>query len=138
MKKLTSLLLIFVAYSLVGYNIEVFANQFSEKSNDFTDRIVPQTFQFKYNYDELYEFLNIDEKEYKSNWESGKTISDMATEQGISHQQLILFLAEKQFLALDEALKNREIDRYFYYDYAISYMKGDIIEFINRNPNKQI
>lgn len=45
-------------------------------------------------------------------------------------------IAEKQFEALDKALNKGEIDRYFYYDYAISFMKSDIIEFINRNPNK--
>jgi len=45
-------------------------------------------------------------------------------------------IAEEQFEALDKALNKGEIDRHFYYDYAISFMKSDIIEFINRNPNK--
>ena len=68
--------------------------------------------------------------------EQWKTIAEIAEKRDIYPQQLRLFLAEKQFEALDKALNNGEIDRYFYYDYAMSYMEDNIMEFINRNPNK--
>lgn len=136
MNRLFSLLLVVSVLSFGINSLVVNANDQNEKFNALYNRKAPQTFQFKYDYNELYEFLAITEEEYKSKWESGKTIIDIAKEQDIPFHQLILYLAEKQFQALDEALKNEEIDRYFYYDYAISYMKGDIIEFINQNPNK--
>lgn len=137
MKRFFEILFLVSALCLLINNTEVSANDRNEKFDELFNRDAPQTFEFKYVYNELYEFLNITEEEYKSKWENGKTIIDIAKEQDIPFQQLILYLAEKQFQALDEALKVGSIDRYFYYDYAISYMKGDIIEFINRNPNKK-
>lgn len=131
--------LIFIAVvtlNLTG-NVEgVFANRDNEEFKDIYERKVPQTFHFTYDYENLYKFLDMSEREYRSEWDSGKTIAEMAEKHEIYPQQLISYLAEKQFEALDKALKNGEIDRYFYYDYAISYMRSDIIEFINRNPNK--
>ena len=130
------LLLAFVTLSLTSNNIGVFANKDNEEFKDIYERKVPQTFHYKYDYENLYQFLNISEKEYTSEWNSGKTIAEIAEKRDIYPQQLILYLAEKKFEALDKALNNGEIDRYFYYDYAISFMKSDIIEFIERNPNK--
>ncbi len=121
----------------MGYEVEVVANDGNEKFNEMDERKVPQTFNYNYDYDELYQFLNISEKDFNSEWKKGKTITEIARERDISHHQLTLYLAEKQFEALEKALDNGEIDRYYYYDYAISYMKSDIMEFINRNPNKQ-
>ncbi|MFB7155758.1 hypothetical protein [Lysinibacillus sp. NPDC056232] len=137
MKRIFVLVLIaFATLNLTGNVVGVFANKDNEKFKDIYERKVPQTFHYKYDYDELYQFLNISEKEYRSEWNNGKTISEIAEKRDIYPQQLIFYLAEKQFEALDKALNNGEIDRYFYYDYAISYMKNDIIEFIDRNPNK--
>lgn len=130
------LLLAFVTLNLTGNVVNVFANKDNEEFKDIYERKFPQTFHFKYDYEKLYQFLNISEKEYSSEWNSGKTISEIAEKRDIYPQQLILYLAEKQFEALDQALNNGEIDRYFYYDYAISHMESDIIEFIERNPNK--
>ena len=130
------LLLAFVTLNLTGNVVNVFANKDNEEFKDIYERKFPQTLHFKYDYEKLYQFLNISEKEYSSEWNSGKTISEIAEKRDIYPQQLILYLAEKQFEALDQALNNGEIDRYFYYDYAISHMESDIIEFIERNPNK--
>ena len=137
MKKMFVFLLVaFVTLTQTGHGVDVFANKDNEEFKAIYERKVPQTFHFKYDYENLYLFLNISEKEYKSEWNSGKTIAEIAKKRDIYPQQLILYLAEKQFEALDEALNNGEIDRYFYYDYAISFMENDIIEFIERNPNK--
>lgn len=137
MKRICAILLLlaFVALGLTN-TIGVFANKDNEEFKDIYDRKVPQTFNFKYDYEDLYKFLNISEKEYKSEWNSGKSIAEIAEKRDIYPQQLKLYLAEKKFEALDKALSSGEIDRYFYYDYAISYMKSDIMEFIERNPNK--
>lgn len=134
--KLFPLLLISFVLSLSSSHVGVFANSNMEEIEEFNDRKVPQTLHIKYDYEDLYKFLEISEKEYKAEWKSGKTISEMAETRDIAPQHLILYLAEKHFAALDEALKKGEIDEYFYYDYAISYMKSNILEFINRNPNK--
>lgn len=136
LKKLSALI-VFVTFIFTGYDVGVSAKEHKEKFNEIFDRETPQTFQFTFDYEELYEFLNITEKEFKAKWDSGKTVTEIAEEREIYPQQLILYLSEKQFKALDKALNEGEIDRYYYYDYAMSYMKGDIIEFINRNPNKQ-
>ena len=128
------LLSVFVTLNLTNNN--VFANKDNEEFKEIYERKVPQTFHYKYDYEHLYQFLNISKKEYKSEWNSGKTIAEIAEKRDIYPQQLRLYLAEKQFEALDKALNNGEIDRYFYYDYAMSYMEDNIMEFINRNPNK--
>ncbi|WP_374967308.1 hypothetical protein [Lysinibacillus sp. RS5] len=122
--------------NLTGNVVGVFANKDNEEFKDIYERKVPQTFHYKYDCDKLYRFLDISEKEYRSEWNSGRTISEIAEKRNIYPQQLISYLAEEQFEALDKALNKGEIDRHFYYDYAISFMKIDIIEFINRNPNK--
>jgi hypothetical protein len=96
----------------------------------------PQTFHYKYNYEELYHFLDVSVDEFKLEWNSGKTISEIAEEREIYPYQLTIYLAEKQFIALNKALEKGEIDSDFYYDYAISQMEPNITEFINRNPNK--
>ena len=137
LKKILAVLIFFLVITMVNGHTEVFADEHNTTLNELNDRKIPQTFQFKYNYDELYNFLGVTEEDFQSKWESGNTITEIAKRQNISQQQLILYLAEKQFKALDKALEDGDIDRYFYYDYAISYMKGDIIEFINRNPNKK-
>ena len=129
------LLAALVTLTQTGHGVDVFANKNNEEFKAIYERKVPQTFHFKYDYENLYLFLNISEKEYKSEWNSGKTIVEIAEKRDIYPQQLILYLAEKQFEALDQAINNGEIDRYFYYDYAISFMENDIIEFIERNPN---
>lgn len=136
MKKFLVVLLAFVTLNLTDNVAEVFANKDNDEFKDIFERKVPQTFHYKYDYYELYQFLDISEKEYMAEWNGGKTISEIAEKRDIYPEQLKLYLAEKQFEALDKALRNREIDRYFYYDYAISYMKTDIMEFIERNPNK--
>jgi len=137
MKRICAILLLlaFVTLGLTN-TIGVFANKDNEEFKDIYERKVPQTFNFKYDYEDFYKFLNISEKEYTSEWNSGKSIAEIAEKRDIYPQQLKLYLAEKQFEALDKALSNGEIDRYFYYDYAISYMANDIMEFIDRNPNK--
>ncbi len=137
MKRIFVLLLAFVTLNLTCNIVGVVANKDNEEFKDIYERKVPQTFHYKYDYENLYQFLNISEKEYRLEWNSGKTISEIAEKRDIYPQQLKLYLAEKNFEALDKALNNGEIDRYFYYDYAISFMKSDITEFINRNPNKQ-
>lgn len=136
-KKIIILFLTFGSFSLLCYDTEVFANNDRGKYNEIFERKFPQTFHYKNNYEDLYQFIHISEKEYRTEWNSGKTISEIARERGIFPEQLILYLAEKRFEALDKALNKGEIDRYFYYDYAISHMKRDILEFINRNPKKQ-
>ncbi|MDI7742030.1 hypothetical protein QMK38_08440 [Lysinibacillus fusiformis] len=135
LKRLLPLLLV-VIFGCSSNMTEVFANSNKDELKNYSERKVPQTLHIKYDYDDLYHFLNITEKEYKDEWKSGKTIAEMAEARDIYPQQLILYLAEKRFEALDTALQNKEIDEYFYYDYAISYMRNDILEFINRNPNK--
>ncbi|MGE7024336.1 hypothetical protein [Solibacillus cecembensis] len=130
-------LLAFITLNLSVDAAGVFANKNNEEFKDIYERKLPQTFHYKYDYENLYKFLNITEKEYKSEWNNGKTISEIAEKREIYPQQLIFYFAEKQFEALDHALNNGEIDRYFYYDYAISFMESDIIEFINRNPNNK-
>lgn len=137
MKRIFVVLIAFVTLNLTGNVVGVYANKNNEEFKDIYERKVPQTFHYKIDYDKLYRFLDISEKEYRSEWNSGKTIAEIAEKRDIYPQQLIAYLAEKQFEALDRALKNGDIDRYFYYDYAISYMKNDIIEFIDRNPNKK-
>lgn len=136
MKRIFVLLLAFVTLNLTCNFVGVFADKDNEEFKDIYERKVPQTFHYKYDYENLYQFLNISEKEYRLEWNNGKTITEIAEKRDIYPQQLILYLAEKKFEALDKALNNGEIDRYFYYDYAISFMKSDITEFINRNPNK--
>ena len=136
MKRIFVLLLAFVTLNLTCNFVGVFADTDNEEFKDIYERKVPQTFHYKYDYENLYQFLNISEKEYRLEWNNGNTISEIAEKRDIYPQQLILYLAEKKFEALDKALNNGEIDRYFYYDYAISFMKSDITEFINRNPNK--
>lgn len=135
-RKFVFALFTFITLNLSVFTAGVFANINNEEFKDIYERKIPQTFHYKYDYENLYKFLNITEKEYNSEWTSGKTISEIAEKRDIYPQQLILYLAEKQFEALDHALNNGEIDRYFYYDYAISFMESDIIEFINRNPKK--
>ncbi|MER2039398.1 MAG: hypothetical protein ABS944_14725 [Solibacillus sp.] len=88
------LLLAFVTLSLTSNNIGVFANKDNEEFKDIYERKVPQTFHYKYDYENLYQFLNISEKEYTSEWNSGKTIAEIAEKRDIYPQQLILYLAE--------------------------------------------
>ena len=135
-KRLFPLFLVVVSISFTWNMNEVFANSSKDELKNYSERKFPQTLHIKYDYEDMYQFLNITEKEYKAEWKSGKTIAEMAEARDIYPQQLILYLAEKHFEALDTALKNKEIDEYFYYDYAITYMRNDILEFINRNPNK--
>lgn len=136
LNRLLPLLLLVVTFSLTWNSVEVFASPAKEELKNEDGRKFPQTLHIKYDYDDLYQFLKISEKEYKSEWKSGKTIAEMAEAKEIYPQQLIMYLAQKHFEALDAALKNGEIDQSFYYDYAITYMREDILYFINRNPNK--
>ncbi|MFE3573419.1 hypothetical protein [Lysinibacillus sp. NPDC059133] len=90
MKRIFVLVLIaFATLNLTGNVVGVFANKDNEKFKDIYERKVPQTFHYKYDYDELYQFLNISEKEYRSEWNNGKTISEIAEKRDIYPQQCL-------------------------------------------------
>jgi hypothetical protein len=96
----------------------------------------PQSFQYRIDYDKLCRFIGISKEKYDVEWKKGKSISDIAKNQKIAQTELITFFGELQFKALNEALENNEIDKDFYYNYAISQMENDIMQVINQNPNK--
>ncbi|TYR81649.1 hypothetical protein FZC66_07395 [Priestia megaterium] len=93
-------------------------------------------FQYRYNYTELQQFLNMSKAEFKKEWHDGKTIAQMAEKRKIDEQQLLLYLADEQFKQLDSALKEGEIDKPFYYDYTMTLMRDNILSFIHTNAHK--
>jgi len=93
-------------------------------------------FQYRYNYSELREFLHINSKEFKKEWKSGVTIAQMAEKRDINEQELLLFLADKQFSQLDLALEKGEIDKDFYHNYSMTLMRDNILSFIHANDHK--
>ncbi|MBH9966163.1 hypothetical protein [[Bacillus] enclensis] len=100
-------------------------------------KVNPQSFHYKIDYKELYQFLGISKEEYNSEWKKGKTITEIAKSNAIAPTELITFFGELQFTALNEALTKRAINKDFYYNYAISHMEEDIMQVINQNPNRR-
>ncbi|QOR67292.1 hypothetical protein IM538_03900 [Cytobacillus suaedae] len=123
--------LLVLSIAFCSSNMNVLAN------NELSNKKPIHTFSYKIDYPQLYNFLGLSEEEYKSKWKSGKTISDMVEERDIPPLRLILYFADIQFKALDQALQVGKIDRDFYHQYAIYEMKDDILFLINRNPNKK-
>jgi hypothetical protein len=111
---------------------------FSEKVTLAEDvKLNPQSFHYKIDYEKLYQFIGISKEKYNAEWKKGKTITEIAKSNAIAQTELITFFGELQFNALDEALTRKEINKDFYYNYAISHMEEDIMQVINQNPNKR-
>ncbi|AMM91681.1 hypothetical protein UP17_03055 [Peribacillus simplex] len=68
-------------------------------------------FEYTPNYNRLYSFLNITEQKYTNSIKVGKTMAEIAENQGISKQSLINFLSNEMTAQLDKQLNEGKINK---------------------------
>ena len=68
-------------------------------------------FEYTPNYNRLYSFLNITEQEYSNSIKAGKTMKEIAENQGISKKSLINFLSNEMTAQLDKQLNDGKINK---------------------------
>ena len=93
------------------------------------------SYNLKYNYDEIYELLKLTEKEYDTYWKDGFSIADMAKEQGIDNETLMEYFVTYHHDVLRKWLVRDNVPEHLYFT-QVYRLKDEIIEFIERNPNK--
>ena len=64
---------------------------FVEAKSNMTSHEDNSTFRYKHNYKKLYKFLNIPKEEYSKSIQNGKSLGEIAVEQGIHEKELIVF-----------------------------------------------
>ncbi|MGE7186118.1 hypothetical protein ACQKKK_19745 [Peribacillus sp. NPDC006672] len=68
-------------------------------------------FEYTPNYNRLYSFLNITDQEYTNSIKAGKTMAEIAENQGISKQSLVNFLSKEMTAQLDKQLNEGKINK---------------------------
>ncbi|WP_431026830.1 hypothetical protein [Lysinibacillus sp. LZ02] len=93
-------------------------------------------YSLKYNYEEIYELLNLTEQEYDAYWKEGLSIAEMAKKQGIDREILMEYFVTFHHNVLKEWLVRDNVPERLYFT-QVYRLKDEINDFIDRNPNKQ-
>ncbi|MFJ7744634.1 hypothetical protein [Peribacillus sp. NPDC097295] len=96
-------------------------------------------FEYTPNYDRLYSFLNITDQEYTSSFKAGKSMAEIAENQGVSKQSLINFLSNEMIAQLDKQLNEGKINKETH-EHIKSNLNGTIQHDINyrfQKPNSK-
>ena len=92
-------------------------------------------YQFQYDYDAIYNLLNMDGKEYEKYWNKGLSIAEMAEKQGVSRRDLISYFVGFHYKEMQKWRKKGALSENDYFE-LVYILQSDIEEFIDRNPNK--
>lgn len=118
----TVLYKIAVVILLFSLTISTTDNAQAQSLSNLNQKIV---FEYTPNYDHLYSFLNITDQEYTNSIKSGKTMAEIAENQGVSKKSLINFLSNEMNAQLDKQLNEGKINK-------------ETHEHIKRNLNSHI
>ena len=92
-------------------------------------------YQFQYDYDAIYNLLNMDGKEYEKYWNKGLSIAEMTGKQGVSRRDVISYFVGFHYDEMQKWRKKGALSEKDYF-HLVYMLQGDIMEFIDRNPNK--
>jgi hypothetical protein len=92
-------------------------------------------YQFQYDYDGIYDLLSLDRKGYDQYWNKGLSIAEMAEKQGVSRRELISYFVGFHYNEMQRWRKKGTLSEKDYF-HLVYMLQEDIMEFIDRNPNK--
>ncbi|MCE7037840.1 MULTISPECIES: hypothetical protein [Bacillus cereus group] len=98
---------------------------FVEAKSSMTSYEDNSTFHYKHNYKKLYKFLNIPKKEYSKSIQNGKSLGEIAVEQGVYEKELIVFLKKEVLKQLHQQWKAGKINTPTYKG-----IKGHVDDFV--------
>lgn len=88
-------------------------------------------------YDEhLYVFLQMTEQEYDSLWKEGKSMVEIAESKGVSEQELLRYLLDKEVESMRSALNSGELS-HIQYIQNILRLKETLLHKIHGNPHQE-
>ncbi|MBT2605567.1 hypothetical protein J7E55_21525 [Bacillus sp. ISL-53] len=92
-------------------------------------------YQIHYDYEPIYNLLNVNQKEYDQYWKEGLSIAEMAKKQGISRRDLEGYFISLHYKEMQKWRKKGELSEENYFDLVYRLKEDEIEEFIDRNPN---
>lgn len=87
-------------------------------------------------HEHLYVFLEMTQQEYDSLWQEGKSMVEIAESKGISEQELLRYLLDKEVEAMRSALNSGELSHVQYIQNILQ-LKETLLHKIHGNPHQE-
>lgn len=113
--------IIILAFLVLSFSSTVFV----EAKSNMTSYEDKNTFHYKHNYKRLYKFLNISKEEYSKSIQNGKSLGEIAAEQGVHEKELIVFLKKEVLKQLHQQWKFGKLNTRTYKG-----IKGHVDDFV--------
>ncbi|WP_249365184.1 hypothetical protein [Bacillus cereus] len=110
-----------MAFLVLSFSSTVFV----EAKSNMTSYEDKNTFHYKHNYKQLYKFLNISKEEYSKSIQNGKSLGEIAAEQGVHEKELIVFLKKEVLKQLHQQWKFGKLNTRTYKG-----IKGHVDDFV--------
>ncbi|WP_078411065.1 hypothetical protein [Priestia abyssalis] len=89
-----------------------------------------------YDHEHLYVFLEMTQQEYDSLWQEGKSMAEIAESKGVSEQELLRYLLDKEVEAMRSALNSGELSHVQYIQNILR-LKETLLHKIHGNPHQE-